>query len=106
LTSGRQVPAFHKRALSGFTPPPSRMPLGPGSRAPPELIPGATTFTPVSTSSIAFRQVTSGSLVLVSTDLTLRGLPRLFLRRSPPTFFTATAPTDFETLSLRRPLGT
>jgi hypothetical protein len=41
-----------------------------GLQGPPELIPGATTFPPVSTSSFAFRHVISGSLVLVSPDLT------------------------------------
>ena len=46
------------------------VPLGPGSRAPPELFPEATTFPPVSTPSCEFRHVISGSLALVSPDLT------------------------------------
>src|ERR1019366_7894490 len=78
----------------------------PGSRAPPELIPGATTFPPVSTSSIAFRHVISGSLVLVSPDLTWRGLPRLFLRRSPPTLLTSAARSGLEPAPDRRLRGT
>jgi len=36
----------------------------------PELVPGATTFLLVSTSSCVFRHVISGSLALVSPDLT------------------------------------
>jgi hypothetical protein len=47
------------------------VPLGAGSRAPPELSPEeATTIPPVSTPSGEFRHAIRGSLALVSPDLT------------------------------------
>ena len=39
FASRRQVPTFRAKACLGVTPPSSRMPLGPGFRAPPKLVP-------------------------------------------------------------------
>src|SRR6202035_2721056 len=72
------------------------MPLGPGFRAPPKLIPGATTFPPVSTSFCEFRHVINGSLALALQISPDRFSSRLFLRRSPPTLLTPAARSGLE----------
>jgi hypothetical protein len=66
-TTGSRVPQQSLIRVHAASKP---APLGPGSRVPPELIPEATTFPPVSTRSYEFRHVISGSLALVSPDLT------------------------------------
>ena len=69
FASERQVLTFHTRAWSGFAPPICRMPLGQASGPPPSLS-RETDAPPVSTSSLAFRHVISGSLSLASPDHT------------------------------------
>src|SRR5579863_591703 len=69
LASGRQVPAFHIKAWSRVTPPSCRMPSGQKSGRPPDWS-QVNEFTLVSTSSCTFRHVISGSLTLVSLNLT------------------------------------
>src|SRR5216684_3133703 len=68
------------------------MPLGPGFSTPPKLVPGATTFPPVSRSSFQ-----------ISPD---RFYSRLFLRRSPPTLLTPAARSGLEPAPDRRLRGT
>src|SRR5882762_2515369 len=69
LASGRQVPAFHIEAWFRVTPPPCRMPPGQQSGHPPDSS-QVNEFPLVSTSSCTFRHVISGSLSLVSPNLT------------------------------------
>src|ERR1700751_2140730 len=69
LRIGRQVPTFRARAQFRVTPPSCRMPSGPQSGHPPDSS-RVNDFPPVSTSSIRFRHVISGSLALVSPNLT------------------------------------
>src|SRR6266511_897887 len=76
MSESRAPSSRNARAASsesaGVTPSSSRMPLGPVSRAPPELIPGQAII-PVLTSSRLFRRFINGSLPLVSPDLTQAG---------------------------------
>ncbi len=65
LRIGAQVPTFRARAQLRFTPPSCRMSSGQQSGRPPDLS-RVNDFSPVSTSSIRFRHVISGSLALVS----------------------------------------
>src|SRR5271165_7261159 len=69
LTSGRQVPAFHIEAWIRVTPPSCRMPPGQKSGHPPDSS-QVNEFPLVSTSSCTFRHLISGSLALVSLNLT------------------------------------
>src|SRR5438067_2352490 len=69
FASVRQVLTFHARACSRFAPPSSRMPHGPVFRSPTILIPERPP-SPVSTSTVRFRQFIDGSLSLVSLKLT------------------------------------
>jgi hypothetical protein len=69
LRIGAQVPTFRARAQLSFTPPPCRMPSGQQSGRPPDSS-RVNDFSPVSTSSIRFRHVISGSLTLVSLSYT------------------------------------
>src|SRR5215469_11530803 len=82
FASGRQVPTFRTRARFRVTPPSCRMPSGPQSGHPPDLS-RVNDLPPVSTSSISFRHVISGSLALVSLSHTGRYYLPPFPQRSP-----------------------
>jgi hypothetical protein len=69
FASGRQVLTFHTKALSGFAPPICRVSLGQASEPPPNWS-REMDAPSVSTSSLAFRHVISGSLSLASPDRT------------------------------------
>src|SRR6516165_10186662 len=69
FASGRQVPAFHIEAWIRVTPPSCRMPPGQKSGHPPDSS-QVNEFPLVSTSSCTFRHFISGSLALVSLNLT------------------------------------
>src|SRR5208282_1101556 len=90
LTSGRQVPAFHIEAWIRVTPPSCRMPPGQKSGHPPDSS-QVNEFPLVSTSSCTFRHFISGSLALVSLNLTRRGQAPPFPQRSPPRLFSVAA---------------
>src|ERR1017187_4914823 len=82
------------------------MPLGPDSRAPPELVPGATTIP-----RFRHRPVNFGTSSAVCLRSSLRISPdgicsRLFLRRSPPALLTPAARSGLEPAPDRRLRGT